>query len=107
MARVPSHCRAPHSDRRKRSGADEIQRGHAKLSIGVASLVPGADTKHRDLVAAADKALYQAKRLGRNRTELAEIDAASIVPDAGAHSSEGSGAAQNPDQVQSSAVVRG
>jgi len=90
-----------------RSGADEIQRGHAKLSIGVASLVPGAETKHRDLVAAADKALYQAKRFGRNRTELAEIDAASIVPDAGAYSREGSGAAQNPDQVQSSAVVRG
>lgn len=64
-----------------RCGADEIQRGNAQLSIGVASLVPGAEARYRDLVAAADKALYKAKHLGRNRTELAETDAGSLAAD--------------------------
>ena len=71
-----------------RCSADEIQRGNAQLSIGVASLVPGAEAKHRDLVAAADEALYKAKHLGRNRTELAETDAGSLAADM--HSGEGS-----------------
>jgi diguanylate cyclase (GGDEF)-like protein len=90
-----------------RCGADELQRGNAKLSIGVASLVPGAEARHRDLIAAADKALYQAKRLGRNRTELAEIDASSLAPDAGANSGESNVAAQKPDRERSSAAARG
>lgn len=90
-----------------RCGTDAILRGHAKLSIGVASLVPGAETKHRDLVAAADKALYQAKRLGRNRTELAEVDAGPIAPDAGLYSGETGVAAQKADRERSSAVARG
>jgi diguanylate cyclase (GGDEF)-like protein len=63
-----------------RCSTDEIQRGNARLSIGVACFVPGAEAKHHDLVAAADKALYQAKHLGRNRTELAETDAGSLAP---------------------------
>jgi len=77
-----------------RCGADELQRGNAQLSIGVASLMPGLGAKHRDLVAAADKALYQAKRLGRNRTELAETDAGSLAPDAGVYSGEDGVASQ-------------
>ena len=76
-----------------RSNADEIQRGNAQLSIGVACLVPGAEAKHRDLVAAADKALYKAKHLGRNRTEFAETDAGGLAPDTGAYSREASPAA--------------
>jgi diguanylate cyclase (GGDEF)-like protein len=70
-----------------RCGADQIQRDGAQLSIGVVSLVPGTEAKHRDLIAAADKALYRAKHLGRNRIELAETDSGSIASDA--HPDEG------------------
>ena len=62
-----------------RSSAEALQ-GQGRLSIGVASLVPARGEKHHDLVAAADKALYQAKRLGRNRTELAQIVAGPLAP---------------------------
>ncbi|MBJ6724144.1 GGDEF domain-containing protein [Geomesophilobacter sediminis] len=37
------------------------------LSLGVASLVPDGTMNGSDLVAGADRALYRAKRLGRNR----------------------------------------
>ena len=50
--------------------AEGISARYSRLSIGVASLVPGAAGHMRDLVAAADEALYRAKELGRNRTEL-------------------------------------
>jgi diguanylate cyclase (GGDEF)-like protein len=73
--------------------ADDAPHGDVHLSIGVACLVPGTGGRHQDLVAAADKALYQAKRHGRNRTELAETDAGGLAPDAGADSGEGNPAA--------------
>ncbi|MEO5349062.1 MAG: diguanylate cyclase [Magnetococcus sp. YQC-3] len=41
--------------------------GHVTLSIGIASLVPTAQQRTLDLISMADKALYQAKRSGRNR----------------------------------------
>lgn len=39
-------------------------------SVGVASVLPGAEADGSALVAAADKALYQAKQAGRNRVQL-------------------------------------
>ena len=71
-----------------RCSADDTLKGHARLSIGVACLVPDSGEKSRDLIAAADKALYQAKHLGRNRTELAATEAASLAPDADVHADE-------------------
>ena len=41
------------------------------ISLGVASVVPKLGTSPATLVAAADRALYQAKRSGRNCVELA------------------------------------
>ncbi len=40
---------------------------HLTLSVGVACLLPAKDTKPESLVAVADRALYQAKELGRDR----------------------------------------
>lgn len=41
------------------------------VSIGVACLQPSATSRPADLIAAADQALYEAKRSGRNQTRLA------------------------------------
>jgi diguanylate cyclase (GGDEF)-like protein len=38
------------------------------VSVGVATLIPADDIDHRDLIYAADVALYQAKSRGRNQT---------------------------------------
>jgi len=87
-------------------GADDVQHRNAHLSIGVACLVPDLGTKHRDLIAAADKALYQAKHLGRNRTELAETDVGGLAPADDADSARASRGKGNPAaRKQSSAAA--
>ncbi len=48
-------------------------------SFGVASIPETATDKH-DLIAAADAALYRAKRAGKNRTERAERAARRTAP---------------------------
>lgn len=40
---------------------------HLTVSMGIASVVPSAEQTPEELIAAADAALYQAKRRGRNR----------------------------------------
>ena len=46
-------------------GPDEIL--HVTISLGVAEFIPDADQNGHDLIERADKALYKAKELGRNR----------------------------------------
>jgi len=45
------------------------------VSLGVATLVPGAGLRPEDLVEHADRALYAAKQAGRNRVAMAEARA--------------------------------
>jgi two-component system chemotaxis family response regulator WspR len=46
--------------------------GHVTVSIGAALTVPGKTQQHVELIEAADKALYQSKASGRNRSTLVE-----------------------------------
>ncbi len=48
---------------------------YATLSFGVASCIPNGETSHDALILATDKALYDAKELGRNRI----VKSASVV----------------------------
>jgi diguanylate cyclase (GGDEF)-like protein len=65
---------------RVRSGIEELRmplvNGDGVLtvtaSMGVAACAPGADVEPRSLIAAADAALYEAKRSGKNKTVRAQ-----------------------------------
>lgn len=43
---------------------------HITVSVGIASMLPGKDAQEDELIASADKALYRAKKEGRNRVIL-------------------------------------
>ena len=51
------------------------EHGFATVSIGVAALTPGGPQRPAALVEAADAALYEAKRAGRNTVRLADAPA--------------------------------
>jgi len=50
---------------------------YVTVSLGVASMVPAFESGASILIAAADQALYEAKRLGRDRIQVYQVDPAS------------------------------
>ncbi len=52
--------------------------GSVSISIGIATL-PDHGVSPEDLIAAADRALYEAKKSGRNRTTTASVDTQTIA----------------------------
>lgn len=76
---LEAHARAAIIGERVRSHVEALAMPHAfsdagpvvTVSVGVASLVPGDDDSPMELIEAADEALYQAKRRGRNQMNMA------------------------------------
>jgi diguanylate cyclase (GGDEF)-like protein/PAS domain S-box-containing protein len=70
---------------RKFSGDDDHPLG---ISVGVAIFDPGDDEALEEIVARADKAMYQAKKAGKGGFYMADPPAARTGPDAGAGAKE-------------------
>ena len=47
---------------------------YVTLSLGVSSIIPNVESSPESLIAAADRALYEAKALGRNRVEYKALE---------------------------------
>ena len=47
---------------------------YVTLSLGVSSIIPNIEFSPECLIAAADRALYEAKALGRNRVEYKALE---------------------------------
>jgi diguanylate cyclase (GGDEF)-like protein len=77
--RVAEALKANVSDRNLEHAGSSL--GRVSLSIGVATMIPSPDSRCEALVSAADAALYEAKRGGRNR-----VSAAGYVPAIGPES---------------------
>ncbi len=67
--RIAEKIRANIESQNIPNAASEIS-DHVTLSLGVALLIPAKETFPRNLIEIADKALYQAKKNGRNRVEF-------------------------------------
>lgn len=57
---------------------DQVATGYLTLSFGMATVIPTPDGNPAELVKAADDALYQAKRAGRNGWWAIELTAAGV-----------------------------
>ena len=53
---------------------------YVTLSLGVAALIPTPDNQPENLIARADEALYQAKKLGRNQSYVRGISQETVTP---------------------------
>ena len=72
-ANAQALCRAVHARQMEHRGSPIAP--VVTVSAGVACVVPGAEGTPEQLLARADANLYRAKAAGRNRTELAPVQA--------------------------------
>ena len=54
----------------KEPHANKLMNGYVTVSLGVSSVIPGEEDDRFDIIKNADKALYSAKKCGKNRVEV-------------------------------------